>query len=226
MSSKIPANSVIFDVGANFGYFAKGLSSLDGRSCTLYCFEPISYNFRILKAAVASRENITIENLALSNTIGNLKFKIPVKNNRICSSLPHLGDEKSKDYISEDVNSTTIDDYISSHNISQLNLIKCDTEGSELLVFQGAFHSIKRFDPDIFCEINETYTLRCGYPASEIFAFFNDLGYQVFQTDFKTNRLGEVSAYSSPGDYFFRKEPKDSFTGLAGFSANPRDPPE
>ena len=118
LSSKIPANSVIFDVGTNFGYFAKGLSSVHGRSCTLYCFEPISYNFRILKAAIASRKNVTVENLALSNTIGNLKFKIPVKNNRICSSLPHLGDEKTKNYITEDVNSTTIDDYISSKKMA------------------------------------------------------------------------------------------------------------
>ena len=78
------------------------------------------------------------------------------------------------------VNGITIDSFIEKESVRQVDLIKCDVEGAELLVFKGAIQTIKKWRPIVFCEIIDDYCRRYEYASTDIFNFFNNLNYKSF----------------------------------------------
>ena len=58
LSRWIPGNGVIFDIGANFGYLSKEFARLHNRTCEVHAFEPVEYNYTILRRAVRRYSNI------------------------------------------------------------------------------------------------------------------------------------------------------------------------
>src|ERR1035441_5418587 len=63
----IPPQSVIFDVGANHGRFAKPFAQIHDGSCEIYAFEPLEYNFTLARSVLRSFHNVKIFPLALSD---------------------------------------------------------------------------------------------------------------------------------------------------------------
>jgi FkbM family methyltransferase len=198
----IPANGTIIDVGANFGYFAKEFARLHNRSCAVICFEPVTYNFGILKKSTGKIKNIRIENMALSNTATTIEIKIPIKKTgSIGPALAHMGEETARDYISESIPAVTLDDYIRSNNIPRVDFIKIDVEGAESLVLEGAKHTLDSHRPSLFCEINNDYTRRIGRNAEDVFTLLFAAGYEAFAI--KENHQERVTGYTGGGDYLF-----------------------
>ena len=75
----IPPDAVVFDVGANHGKFAKNFAALHGGSCRVYCFEPLEYNYTLLERIVGRYDNVKVLRVALSNTAGESRLYVPVK---------------------------------------------------------------------------------------------------------------------------------------------------
>ena len=48
--------------------------------------------------------------------------------------------------------STTLDEYVKNNNISNIDLIKLDTEGAEYQILLGAEETINKYKPIIICE--------------------------------------------------------------------------
>lgn len=203
LSKYIPENSLIIDIGAHLGYFAKEFCSLHKGRCHVICFEPVTYTHSILTKVLHGFHNKKIEFRALSNDNGTADISIPIKKSgHLGIGLSHLGAELSRNYIIETITTIKLDDYIIDNPITRLDFIKCDVEGAELFVLEGAKETIEKYMPTIFIEVNNDYTKRLNYPAQDIFSFLENFGYKAFKLD-RDGTVKSVDKYSKCDDYLF-----------------------
>src|SRR5262249_28455886 len=65
--------------------------------------------------------------------------------------------------------------------LGSVDLVKIDTEGAELSIFEGAETLLERMRPLILCEVLDQSTRPWGYPACKIIARLRDCGYTWFE---------------------------------------------
>ena len=58
-----------------------------------------------------------------------------------------------------------------------VDFIKCDVEGAELFVFQGAAETLKKHQPVVFSEMLRKWSAKFNYHPNEIIKLFSGLGY-------------------------------------------------
>ena len=128
---------IIFDIGTNHGQFIdlylKIIKDLSIHDYEIHCFEPnISLAEKLKKL---KNPNIFINNLAISNEVGEKKFFINDEDQK--SSFYNFANHKGK--VKEIiVKTTSIDEYCKLKNINKINIIKVDTEGAEPEVLEGS----------------------------------------------------------------------------------------
>ncbi len=206
----IPQDGVVFDIGANIGQFTNLAAKSVGQKGRVFAFEPGGESRKVLSTMVRLRRhhNVTIVDKALSNTNAKQRIAIPLKEGwKPMLGLAHLDQKDPRnddaDTLYEMVDLTRLDDYCSKNSISSLDFIKCDTEGSELYIFQGAQQTIVKFKPAVFCEIEENHCERYGIDPSAIFDLFRGLGYAAFLPMERDKGVTAVQGYVKPCNYFF-----------------------
>ncbi len=136
-----PVNAL--DIGANIGshtlYFIKkwGVKKV-------WSFEPVPSTFAILKKNVEINglsDRVAVENVGVGEKEYRASVKEEIKNNRGGTS------------IKEDSEGTFTVKTIDSYNLTDVSLMKIDTEGYEVRVLQGAKNTIVRNRPVILVEI-------------------------------------------------------------------------
>ncbi|HFE64458.1 MAG TPA: FkbM family methyltransferase [Caldithrix sp.] len=139
MFLKNSPESIIFDVGANQGSYARMIINLSDMM-QIYAFEPHPRTYQIL-AKEAERYNFKSYNIGLSDKPGTLELF----DHRNQDGSTHATLYKDvikrihKDQVTEHkVRLTTIDHFMDEHQVPQIDLLKIDTEGNELNVLKGA----------------------------------------------------------------------------------------
>ena len=182
LSTLFEPGAVVLDVGAHFGYFAKEFCQVHRGQCTVHCFEPLNYNYTILRRVMKRFTNARLHNIALSGTKGTADIHVPIKKSgKIGPGLAHLGVETNRDYASEPISVTTLDAWAAENQLESLDFIKCDIEGAELPMLRGATQAIDRYRPVLFIEVAEPFTPRMGYEPDHLFEFLYERGYEKLQ---------------------------------------------
>jgi len=128
-------NSVIFDIGAQFGQYSKQFSKIHQGTCIIYAFEPFQYSRNILKKVIQGKKNIKIFSNAFGDKIYESSINIPIKDSgKLGPGLAHIGKEEKRDFVQQKIDVQTIDSFILNKNIVNLSFIKIDIEGAEILV--------------------------------------------------------------------------------------------
>jgi len=124
---------MILDVGANIGQSAIKFSEAFP-DATIHCFEPVNHIFEQLQQNVDTT-NVHLHCLALGSEIG--QNEIYLTQHETTSSL------KKPEYVKDTqvVSITTIDEFLSSHSIDRVDLLKIDVEGFDLEVLKGGVNS-------------------------------------------------------------------------------------
>lgn len=147
---------VIFDVGANVGQSALRYCEAFPHA-RVFAFEPGPETFKILSANVETSRRVKAERLALGQQPGEAElhmYELSVLN----SLTPNTTYSARYNTKGKTVSCRleTLDNYCAQHNIERLDLLKIDTEGSELAVLQGAKRMLAsgaiRF---VYAEFNE-----------------------------------------------------------------------
>lgn len=155
----VRSGDVAFDIGANIGLHSIVLSRCVGSSGKLHAFEPNSELFPALTHTIAQLSNASLLAIALSNKTAESSLFVPPDD-----SVASLADwtvaspKFSEDGPSHVVNCSErrLDDLIDSDALPHPDFIKCDVEGAELQVFQGARETLNRVNaPVILFEANE-----------------------------------------------------------------------
>ncbi len=163
---EVGAGSVVFDIGANVGFYTVLASRLVGESGKVVAFEPVDTIFEILKSHVELNNcsNVRLEKLACSETSGTKTFFLGP--NTAMGSLHAVGGKEIT------VTTTSIDEFVARENVRP-NFLKIDVEGAEMEVLRGGRKTITDAKPGIFLSTHSP-ELR-----SECKAFLGDLGYDV-----------------------------------------------
>lgn len=138
----IKRGDVIYDVGANVGFYTLLASICTGPGGRVYSYEPLQRNIAELRKHVTINRltNCEIIEAAISDRDGTARFD---------ASRP-----RSMGQIAERGNETVpvvrIDSLVFERVVLPPNVLKIDVEGEELKVLQGAVETLSRHRPIIF----------------------------------------------------------------------------
>jgi FkbM family methyltransferase len=180
----INPGDIIFDVGANIGEWSQKILSKN-RDIKLYAFEPIPDIFTQLKRTILS-PSVTLSNLALSNAVGFRKFVLYNKS----TQLTQLSGFYQRPAVEQSLNmaatfltvpTDTIDHFCKEHAITQIDFLKIDTEGAELIVLQGALDMLQQNKiKTIQFEYGGTY-LDSQTTLRQVYELLSQNGYTIFR---------------------------------------------
>ncbi|MDN3508493.1 MAG: FkbM family methyltransferase [Candidatus Neptunochlamydia sp.] len=196
-------DSILFDVGANIGWYALNWSKQFPNS-TIYAFEPIpqTYDFLKTNAIINGSKNIHPYQLALSNSSGSKPYYFTPESSVLASEKNILEYKNAKKI---NVTTTTIDGFIENTKIKKLDLIKCDVEGAELNSIKGALKTIKNYQPIVVLELFHEWSKWFDYHPNEAFSLLAKFGYSAFLPE--KGFLEKVDSYQSEDfskqNYFF-----------------------
>jgi FkbM family methyltransferase len=176
--------AVIFDVGVNIGSFLLNFAQLSPNG-QVFGFEPDVRNFEraVNNLELNDFSNVTLIRKALGSAPGTATMLMVNENNagmnRIRIDESNIPDSK----ITCEVEIIRLDDFVESEKLKSLDLIKIDVEGFELNVLKGAQHSLRKFRPILFIELDDDNLHEQGNSAKELIEFLEREGYGCQRAD-------------------------------------------
>lgn len=200
--------SIVWDIGANVGWYSLNLAKLFPEAQVL-AFEPIASTFRQLvrNVQINGLGNIHTHNFGFSDLSGHIKFYLPFQNSANASSANLSEDESDKEVICQVMK---VDDF-AEETALQMDLIKCDVEGAELLVLNGGAKSIERYKPVIFTEMLRKWSAKFEYHPNQIICLLGEMGYRCFTAlDQKLVEFFHMDEATMETNFFFLHSDKHS----------------
>jgi len=192
------------DVGANVGYLSAVGAGLVGKSGQVHSFEPIPTYFRRLQrlAELNPEYSIVANPCAAGDKEGTAQADVSAEPGQ-SSLVPNFTrKELLKDRV--DVPVIRLDDYIENQRLTNITLIKIDTEGFEFPVLLGLKRFFERSErlPAILCEIDPQAFAPLGYKPADLPEYMTRFGYQARQV-ISPSRPADVAALTHVDDVLF-----------------------
>jgi FkbM family methyltransferase len=127
---RVKPGDIVFDVGANVGFFTLLASKLVGPNGHVYAFEPLPRNLHYLERHLRLNgiTNVTIQPLAIAAATGSARFR----------SGQHASMGQLTDAGDLEVATASLDDLIANGTVPRPAFIKMDIEGAESDALRGA----------------------------------------------------------------------------------------
>jgi FkbM family methyltransferase len=145
---------VTFDVGAHVGFFAL-LAAHANPQAKVYAFEPLASICERLQRNVELNGLINVQCIqsAVGEIDGTAEFfhessGLPCSNS-LSSRLLRFNPDMER----STVQVLTLDHFVREQRVDRVDLVKIDTETTELQVLQGMAETLKRDHPTIICEV-------------------------------------------------------------------------
>lgn len=204
----VRAGDVCVDIGANVGWYTKFMSDRVGAEGRIYSIEPVPITFSILSYAVnkLGLNNVELNNIALSSVQGEASMDIPLlpdaaSRNYYMARIVTTSEHASK-FVK--VKLRTLDEVI-GHDAKRISFVKCDVEGHEWPVIQGASDILTNSDAAWLIEISDNPEQESS-SANLIFSRFRQMGYGVYYFDAASRVLKKYQPGASSINFFFLKE--------------------
>lgn len=189
------------DIGANIGWYSIILPIIQP-SLVCYAFEPLDIFYNSLV------KNINLNNLndrvkgikiALSDKQGTGHIQYVPKNGTN-ASLRNVANKKN--VILNDVEMITLDSWCDLNNIKP-DLVKCDVEGAELLVLNGARNLISKGETIFFIELLRKWSFAFGYNSNSVIELFKKNGYCAIAISNKNYIINEITDSTVETNFIF-----------------------
>lgn len=186
------------DVGANYGWLSLCLATRFP-SATVQAFEPVPRTFAHLQANIAENgleDRIQPHAMGLLETPGSVPFFYD----------PGISGRTSAARLVEDPGLQELRLPVSTVDAMAavpVGFLKCDVEGAELRVLQGARRVLERDRPLILAEMLRKWARRFGYHPNDLIAFLAGFGYHCHRV--REGRLVPMTAMDedTPETNFF-----------------------
>jgi len=176
---------VIVDAGANVGAYTLLFSHLAGRRGRVHAFEPVPPTFAALAAHLGRQarfDNVALNRLALSAAAGEVDLYVPgADDGQAAIARHHAGSwTDARELRTYRCEAVTVDGYLAARGEAPPDFIKCDVEGAELRVLEGAVATLRRRPPLLHLEVNPTWSRDFGYAPPDLVRFLVPHGYSRF----------------------------------------------
>ncbi len=175
----LPSAAVAFDVGAHVGVWSL-LAATHNPAARIHAFEPVPAIVERLRhhAQINGADQVVINGAAAGAENGSLPFVAVQDRNTGASSFYR----RHEAGVEMRVPVVMLDTYVEQERIGDVDLIKADVEGAEILVFKGAAGLLSSDRaPVIFFEVNEELCARCGVTGRDVKQLLVDHGYRIFR---------------------------------------------
>ena len=173
----VEKDTIAVDIGANKGAYTYALSRLVGKNGLVVSIEPIEeLAAYIARACRQLNLPVQVKQCCLSDRDGDGYLFIPLEVSELQAGLATLNKKTSPQGEQRQVKIRCLDEMLRGRN-KRISFIKCDVEGHELKVFQGAINILKSDRPKIIVEIEQHH---CDEPMESRFIFFKENGYEGF----------------------------------------------
>ena len=164
----------VFDIGANMGVITLLLARQVGKTGTVVAFEPTSSAFERLQHNVElnSFVNVHLENKALSDGVQTETAHI--------KSSYKLTQSKYHPLLEDNIEFTTLDEYVQMNHIADVGFIKIDTDGYEYNVVIGSRKTIERFKPILIIEFSKYNLKKYGYNVKDLAHLLSKMEYSFY----------------------------------------------
>lgn len=185
----IKPGDVVFDVGANIGYYSLLFARLAGRGGQLHAFEPVPDNFASLSSVLrpwTGLDQVHLNNVAVAVRSGDVTILVPEGDPAQASLRPQSSGSWRSGAKARVVHCecTTLDSYCLSKQLERIDLIKCDVEGGEFEVLRGGETVLRRYAPLLHLELSRQWSAAFGYSPEVLIGYLQGLGYgQVVVVD-------------------------------------------
>ncbi|MBI4645674.1 MAG: FkbM family methyltransferase [Bacteroidia bacterium] len=161
----INKNDIVFDIGANIGYFTIIFSNLVGKNGKVYAFEPTQKYFKRIKLNIIENqlENVNLFNFGFSD---QEKYADIMIDNSTATLHPQINDQILQ---YEKIKLTRLTSFVKENNISQIHFIKIDIDGHEPYILDDVFSMIDKFNCIVLFEINHLSYFKANVPAWDIY---------------------------------------------------------
>ncbi len=189
---------VIYDVGAAGGIyplFPRGTEDF----WFAYGFEPMPTSFKKLAAMHAQASNVSLYEIALTDTAGTATFRVypdaPTSSSLNANAL--IAEDGAATHQDISVRCKRLDDFCADTQHRSPNFIKLDTEGTELNVLRGGEQSVARHVLGVVSEIkfirfSDNTTIFAGLDQ-----FLQQKGFLLF--DIQTSRMSRTVGHRFGG---------------------------
>lgn len=198
----IKKDSMVLDIGANYGHYAIDMSKLCYEGKVL-AFEPVPFTFDVLKDVVNkfSFGEIEVYHNAVSNQKSNIEMTVPLLDfGAPNTGVAYIGNSTEAKSKTVKVKSIKIDDLTIN---SKIDFIKIDIEGHEPFAFEGMINLLAKDRPVILIEFSYSCLKRASFNPE---SFANDIKnkYNYAFTFVQGDKLKIVPNLSIPKDgYYF-----------------------
>jgi FkbM family methyltransferase len=135
----------ILDVGANVGQSSLYLER-QYPNASIHAFEPFPDIFHLLKSAVIGHARISTHLTALSRSAGVVcaDYDGDPRSQRNRITAPQPNTPLTEDQTAQRIAVNTVDGFCDAQGITEIDILKTDTEGHDLDVLEGARHLISK----------------------------------------------------------------------------------
>jgi FkbM family methyltransferase len=181
---KVKTNDVVVDAGANCGHLSMLFSKLTGQNGKVFAIEPDKFNIERIQNNIGLNpdlpNNICIEDLLFwdknelidfyeAGTVGSSAVWIP--NAQYCVKKQAV----------------TIDDWVKSRDLNQLDFIKMDIEGAEIEALEGCKETIEKLHPNF--AIASYHIVNGESTCIKLERFFKEMQYPFKTIKFRGNEI-------------------------------------
>ncbi len=143
---EIKPGDVIYDLGANVGFYSLLASTLAGPTGQVFSFEPAPDNVKYLRAHIELNavKNVSVFDAAVGRTAGLASFDRGTDGftGRLEGEVGRQGELL--------VRTVALDDLVQAGEIAPPDVIKCDIEGGEYDALVGASAILAKYAPIVF----------------------------------------------------------------------------
>jgi FkbM family methyltransferase len=204
----VKPGTVMLDVGTNVGTVIFRAALQAGAEGHVFGFEPHPTNWaRLQRNRTLNPEirNITLSQLALGPENGTAPMAVDdpanLGRNRIVKAAA-ANNAIPQQII--DIPVRRMDDEVKRFGLTQLDIVKIDTEGFEMQVLLGAEETLRQFKPVLFIEIDDANLRAVGDSAAGLIGWLNAQGYEAHHAETQQRITPDNAAHSSHYDILAR----------------------
>ena len=165
----------MLDVGAHFG---SSLAPFLAAGWSVHAFEPDPSNRAFLASGYPGAK---IDPRAVSEVDGE---EVSLYTSDVSTGISTLSPFHATHMPTTKVRTVRLDTYLREHNITQVDFLKTDVEGTDLFALRS-FPWTRIHPKAVVCEFEDNKTVRLGHDVHDIAKFLEEQGYSVLVSEWE-----------------------------------------